>query len=625
MHRSLALTLALASALAVPASSQQFTNDTSFPAQSIWTDGVETVDVDGDGDIDILFANGSAYGSTGTAGALDQHLFLNDGAGNFTAAHGQLDHGGNFNAKLVIAEDFDNDGDPDLLYCSGSAGHGPRLLLNDGAGNFSNNSGNLPATPTLRSFGVAAGDIDNDGDLDVAITDGGTFGGIAVQQRLWTNNGSAVFTDVTSTQMPVDTFNCQDVTFLDYDGDWDVDLLLSGKGGTGKRGRIYVNDGAGNFSVASAMNNVGTGSTYEVDWSDLDGDGDYDGNVQSVSGVSEGFARNNGGNPNTPMTTAAYPAPNGGDDNEMAQLDYDNDGDHDCFAGSLASSGEKVWRNNGGLSFINDNAAIQTITDSTLDLGFADVNGDGRYDMITGQGESGNFTNKLYLNSGPVDTLAPVIHGTNAPGSIGASSTVIHVRVSDAVSDDGHINADVTFAYTSNVGSGSGTATRMGLGQFRIAVPSAGATSLTVDITATDHAGISSVSQVNLGGVSPWADVGGGKAGTGAIVPVLTGTGPLTAGSPNSVDLTNAVQSTTTNVVLGLSLLNLPFKGGTLVPSADIIFFGLPVSGGGTNSLPFVWPAGIPNGTLFWVQHWVSDAGATFGFSASNGLRGTAQ
>src|SRR5687768_11578094 len=95
---------------AVPVAAQQFTYDsTALPAQNIWTDGVEIVDIEGDGDNDILFANGSTYSS---GGAQPQHLFLNDGAGNFTAAHGQLNVA-NFNAKMVIAEDFDQDGDLD--------------------------------------------------------------------------------------------------------------------------------------------------------------------------------------------------------------------------------------------------------------------------------------------------------------------------------------------------------------------------------------------------------------------------------------------------------------------------------------------------------------------------------
>jgi hypothetical protein len=70
MRRSLWALSCLALATAVSASAQQFTyNAAALPAQNIWTDGVELVDVDADNDIDILFANGSAYGGAGAAGA----------------------------------------------------------------------------------------------------------------------------------------------------------------------------------------------------------------------------------------------------------------------------------------------------------------------------------------------------------------------------------------------------------------------------------------------------------------------------------------------------------------------------------------------------------------------------
>jgi hypothetical protein len=124
---------------------------------------------------------------------------------------------------------------------------------------------------------------------------------------------------------------------------------------------------------------------------------------------------------------------------------------------------------------------------------------------------------------------------------------------------------------------------------------------------------------------SPWKDVGYGLSGTGGEVPHLVGSGPLTGGSANQIDLTNALPGTFTNLVLGLSLLEAPFKGGVLVPSPDLIIPGLPVDAGGGFSLPFAWPDGIPAGTKFWFQHWVLDPGGPFGFAASNGLEAEAQ
>src|SRR5262245_65873516 len=178
---------------------QQFTYDaTALPAQNIWTDGVEIADIEGDGDNDILFANGSSYGA---GGAQAQHLFLNNGLGTFVAAHAQLNVA-NFNAKMVIAEDFDNDGDLDLMYAPEGAFPAttqvPRMLINDGTGNFTDQSATRIPAITMASFCVCAGDVDDDGDLDVVFTDGATFGGMASQARLYLNNGSGFFTDATA-------------------------------------------------------------------------------------------------------------------------------------------------------------------------------------------------------------------------------------------------------------------------------------------------------------------------------------------------------------------------------------------------------------------------------------------
>jgi hypothetical protein len=126
------------------------------------------------------------------------------------------------------------------------------------------------------------------------------------------------------------------------------------------------------------------------------------------------------------------------------------------------------------------------------------------------------------------------------------------------------------------------------------------------------------------GGV--WTDVGSGLPGTGGVTPLLEGLGPLTAGSANALVLSNALPNSTAHLVVGFGTrVFLPFKGGTLVPAADAIIFGLPVSSTGTLQIPFHFPPGIAPSTLFWVQHWIVDAGGPVGFSASNGLQGEAQ
>ena len=625
MRRSLWAMSCLALAMAAHVSAQQFTyNAAALPAQNVWTNGVELVDVDGDNDIDILFANGSQYGGTGAQGLQPQHLFLNNGSGIFSAAHAQLNVA-NFDAQMVIAEDFDNDGDPDLMYACGSTASPPRILMNNGTGTFTDETASrIPAFGTNpQSFCVAAGDIDDDGDLDVVVTDGGTFGGIAKQAILLKNDGSGVFTNVTGAQMPADLYNAQDVTLLDLDGDFDLDIALSGKGATGKRGRVYLNNGAGNFSISTMMDAVGSSNTYEVDYGDLDADSDFDAAVQSIASFSEGWARNDG--TATAMVKTTFPTPNGDDDNEMLCLDYNNDGRLDVFIASLGGT-EKAYRNLVGNTFAFATGLIQAQADSSLDMGTADLNGDDKYDLVTAQGESGNFLDKVYMNGGSADALAPLLVASDVPGALGDPETVFHIHLRDQISDDGHIGVTVSYVW-STIGAdagGSGDAVHQGSGQYRAAVPTpAGTTSAEITFTATDEAGNAAVfGPYTVGGpADPWTDLGGGLAGVSGI-PLLVGTGPLTTGSAGTLSLTGAAPSALSSLFLSLASTPTPFKCGTLVPVPIAFQFLLFTNGSGAIPLAWgSWPAGL-SGASVYFQYAIADGAAICSTSISNAVRG---
>jgi hypothetical protein len=119
----------------------------------------------------------------------------------------------------------------------------------------------------------------------------------------------------------------------------------------------------------------------------------------------------------------------------------------------------------------------------------------------------------------------------------------------------------------------------------------------------------------------PWTTLDGSVAGA-AGTPRLTGTGAVQAGFELELTLTHAPAAGAVLLVVGLQALQAPFKGGTLWPSADVLVGPLLASPAGTLTLAGTWPAGLPSGFSFWSQTWIADAGAPFGFSASNGLRG---
>jgi hypothetical protein len=121
--------------------------------------------------------------------------------------------------------------------------------------------------------------------------------------------------------------------------------------------------------------------------------------------------------------------------------------------------------------------------------------------------------------------------------------------------------------------------------------------------------------------IGSWTDLGSGLPGT-AGTPVLTGSGYLIDGSSASFALAQAKPLTVSPLVIGLSAINAPFKGGTLVPMPDFI---LPLFSdfNGNASIATTWPAGVPAGFSTYFQWWVQDAAASAGYAASNGLAAT--
>lgn len=118
-----------------------------------------------------------------------------------------------------------------------------------------------------------------------------------------------------------------------------------------------------------------------------------------------------------------------------------------------------------------------------------------------------------------------------------------------------------------------------------------------------------------------WVDLGHALAGTlGA--PHLAGTGNLCRSAPGTLALTNARPGGAAFLVVGLSSVWKPFRGGLMIPDADFLFV-LPVNGAGNSTLPFTFPNGVPMGLQFWFQDWIPDPAGVAGFSASNALLAT--
>lgn len=142
---------------------------------------------------------------------------------------------------------------------------------------------------------------------------------------------------------------------------------------------------------------------------------------------------------------------------------------------------------------------------------------------------------------------------------------------------------------------------------------------VTADITAVRIAGEVIITPTQ------WVDLLNALPGTAGVAPVLGGEGTLLDGDPLQLTLTDALPNSSAALIVGFTQIDAPFKGGVLVPNANLVIPGLPTGPLGVFALPATWPAGIPAGFVTYFQYWVTDAGGPLGFSASNGLSGTAQ
>jgi hypothetical protein len=462
MHRPLVFFAGVAGLFVVTglASAQQFqyvVGALGGPSYTTKCEGVEVVDLDGDGRLDIVGSTGFVLNPGGQGTHIPQiQMNKSTGVGSFTftdEAATRLPGGFAVQAGGCAGFDIDGDGDIDLLFAQMGTRQ-PQLLRNDGTGVFTNITGSNFPTINMSSPCAQFGDVDNDGDLDVALCNQGA------PIRLFVNSGAGVFTDVTGTNMPnINISNAQDVSLVDIDNDFDLDIISTAKTSSGQK--MYLNNGSGSFSDASAMLGYsGSGNNYESEWADLDNDGDVDGFWVSISGFNEGSSTNNlvpGGTLSFNNNTSAsnVTGGNGDDDNEITYIDADNNGRLDVVVGSLGSQ-EKLYLTGPGMQFVKSLNAFTTTNDPTLDGAPGDFDNDGKMDYVSAVGESGTG-NKIFKNTGVTDTQPPKLLRQQVLSSpqTGSGPFVFREMIQDGAYDDGwdYITAKYDVSVEANNGN----------------------------------------------------------------------------------------------------------------------------------------------------------------------------
>ncbi|MGB1275037.1 MAG: FG-GAP repeat domain-containing protein, partial [Nannocystaceae bacterium] len=211
---------------------------------------VELEDLDGDGDVDIIFVNNTAEYAGNPGSAQLNRVYLNDG-GIFTD-----DGGSTFqipdNARVVKTGDVNGDGNVDIV--AGACWSGDSYILFGSGGGTFIEGGSLPTGITVGDFDL--GDFDNDGDLDIVASDYGSLSDLGAVDdvgavlQLWENDGSGNFSN---TNMFAGTYHVaysKKVSFVDVDNDFDFDVVAASHGGgtdimdfdAFPQNRVFIND-----------------------------------------------------------------------------------------------------------------------------------------------------------------------------------------------------------------------------------------------------------------------------------------------------------------------------------------------------------------------------------------------
>ena len=328
--------------------------------------------------------------------------------------------------------DYDADGDPDLYLVNGASLPGYHtseipinsLYENNGNGTFTDVTLKAGVGDTGYGHGCAVGDYDNNGYLDIYVTNYG-------KNRLYRNNGDGTFTDVTEKAGVSEPRWSTSCAFADYDRDGNIDLYVvnyleynidenpwCGKKDKGIRAycepdnfqaqadTLYRNNGDGTFTDVTKLAGIynDTGKGLGVVWGDYNNDGNPDFYVANDS--TENFFYTNLGNgkfSEVGFMIGVALSENGVAENGMGTAfgDWDNNGWLDLTVTNYADQTNTFYHNDGDGFFTDATSITKTALITYPYLGwatvFVDYDNDGYGDVFVANGHLQDNLNALGL------------------------------------------------------------------------------------------------------------------------------------------------------------------------------------------------------------------------------------
>ncbi len=361
---------------------------------------VNWIDADRNGTLDLFVSNGPASGERA-------FFYLNDGPPSYTFTKVINDPIVSDVAKSDGCSwgDADNDGDPDAFVVTWY-GDVDMFYLGNGDGTFSKVTTGEPVTTGAYSESCTWGDYDNDGNLDLYVTNSGDQ--TAEANFLYHGHGDGTFTRILTGFPSTDVYRSRGATWIDFDRDGDTDLFVANE--ANQPNNLYRNllrqTGTADFArVSSGPIANDSQSSFSGSWGDYDNDGDPDLFVANTSNQNNALYRHEVGDGFTKITSGPQ-VNDGGYSVCGAWGDFENDGDLDLFVTNAFGGGRKV-------NFLYRNLLIQTgtpdfekITTGTIvtELGWSygcawgDYDADGDLDLFVAKTWNNTENNALFRN-----------------------------------------------------------------------------------------------------------------------------------------------------------------------------------------------------------------------------------
>ncbi|WP_437963897.1 FG-GAP-like repeat-containing protein [Sorangium sp. So ce260] len=346
-------------------------------------------DVNGDGKLDILVANGESGSLLFPSGSLS----VFHGNGDATVQPELYYTGAQLSSNAVVAVDVDGDGWLDAVTVDGQT----NLPIINGSISVYRNLGpsapgtfNTPTSFTTGSPGsvhLCTGDFDNDGAADIATTSA-TLSRVSVIFGTGTGSfGAPVLIPILSTGGVQSTIACRDLN-----GDGFSDIVVTSPASA--RLSILINQGNGSFAAPVAYTNSVNGQTAGIAFGDADGDGKLDILSNGAAGRYLFFFKGNGnGTVASGVQSAAAATTSANSALGVVASDFNGDGKLDAYIlVTTSSGGVRPMTGNGNGSFTSGPVVPTGASPGLNAIAAADLDGDGYDDLVLTNRGSGTLT-----------------------------------------------------------------------------------------------------------------------------------------------------------------------------------------------------------------------------------------